>query len=203
MPFIRLRPWHAMVVALLALFLALGAPAVWGHGGDGQKIHACVTDSTGAVSVIADNTGFGNPDSRCQRPSEQHALDWNVTGPAGPAGPTGAAGPPGPQGLPGAAAAAAADLKWYVKGLPGATMFVGGTAKVTGSLPVPGGNTYLAHATVIVSSTSHFWLWCYLVGNSKPGYGGNPVPGVSSGGSAGKFYADFSDLSPVFRGRCP
>jgi hypothetical protein len=157
---IRSRLSPAMAVALLALFLALGTPVVWGHGGDGQKIHACVTDSTGAVSVIADNTGFGNPDSRCQRPSEQHALDWNV---AGPAGPPGATGPAGPAGVPGSSES---DSIWWRSGGEKTLkkpLQPDGAHKLIARLPVPSGATYMANASLRLGAPN-LWVACYLHG---------------------------------------
>ena len=173
----RPRVSPAMIVALLALFLAVGVPAVWSHGGNAQAVHACVTNSTGQVTVIADPTGYGNPNLRCQRPNEQHDLDWNQVGAQGPQGPQGPAGPAGPQGLPGPASA---DLKWYSRNFKATLRTSDGTSptKVVGSLDVPGGQTYLVQANLSLStSLSAPQVWCTLLGNSQPGYGGSPVVG--------------------------
>jgi len=94
-------PSPALVLASAALFLALGDTLVRAHGGNAHDVHACVDNATGAVVILSDNSGYGNPDARCQQPSQQHALDWSVMGPAGPPGqpgPKGASGPLGPKG---------------------------------------------------------------------------------------------------------
>jgi hypothetical protein len=101
-------PAPALVIASAALFLAFGDTLVRAHGGNAHDVHACVDNATGAVVILSDS-GYGNPDARCQQPSQQHALDWSVIGPAGPPGQpgqqgaSGAPGPKGPSGVPGPA----------------------------------------------------------------------------------------------------
>jgi hypothetical protein len=83
------------VTGCLALFFAVGGgELVFAHGGDATKIHACVTDTTGQIQIIADPTGYGDPSGAC--PAQTHALDWNGTGVTGPAGPPGPSAPPVP-----------------------------------------------------------------------------------------------------------
>jgi len=58
-------------------------------------VHACVTNTSGAVRILTDPTGYSNPSQACPAGGADHVLDWNQTGPAGSqgaAGPAGAAG---------------------------------------------------------------------------------------------------------------
>jgi len=167
-------PSPPVILATLALFFALGGTIVHAHGGDAQAIHACVNNTTGEVTVFADNTGYGNPDSRCQRPTEQHALDWSMTGPAGPAGAKGDPGPAGqtgPQGPPGPQGAGASTLQWYlgkadVKILPGVgnDIILPVLGRRHASVSVPGGNTYFVAATISIASSPELWVHCQLTG---------------------------------------
>jgi hypothetical protein len=61
-------------------------------------IHACVQDSTGAITILADPSGYTNPlGTHCQGTlgSPLHALDFSQQGPQGAVGPAGATGPAG------------------------------------------------------------------------------------------------------------
>lgn len=162
-PRIRVRLSPAMAVAVLALFLALGTPVVWSHGGNAQLVHACVNNATGEVTVIADTTGYRNPNARCQRPSEQHDLDWAQTGPAGPAGPQGAIGAPGQQGPAGVSAVSAWSQAPF-KGPTGLKVKPGGLANVLNSVSVAGGGTYIVEAEVRFESSSapYIHLNCFM-----------------------------------------
>jgi hypothetical protein len=99
---IRRRLTVANGIAFLALFFAVGGQFVFAHGGDATKIHACVVDNGGQVTIVGDPTGYGSPVATCQ--AGTHALDWSanaVAGPTGDAGPTGGPGPKGDPGPPG------------------------------------------------------------------------------------------------------
>lgn len=161
----RLRLSAPMVVALLALFFALGAPAVWSHGGNSQAVHACVNNATGEVTVIADSTGYGNPNLRCQRPNEQHDLDWNVAGPAGPQGPAGPAGPAGAAGKDGAPAVAPSFEVFRTSGVTPAEPFRrldAGQNKVVARLTGLPSGTFMLKANLWVSSAPQLSVVCDL-----------------------------------------
>jgi hypothetical protein len=114
---------HGVRLKLVALAVVVGgvmalAPAALAHGGDVNKIHSCVNNSSGTIKIVSPSTTCAN---------NEVPLDWNAEGPAGAQGPqgekgdkgdtgatgpqgpqgekgdAGAAGPPGPQGPPGAA----------------------------------------------------------------------------------------------------
>ena len=98
-------PWVSQEkgIAVSKRNLALGVSAlgvlgiaayVSAHGGDPTRVHSCVTNSNGALRIIA-ATGT------CR--SGETALDWNIVGPVGPMGPAGPQGPVGPIGPQGAA----------------------------------------------------------------------------------------------------
>lgn len=96
---------------LLASLMVVAFAAVAGaHGGDADRIHACVR-VTGGGGDDDEEAGprqgrlrIVGADATC-RPGEE-PLDWNIEGPQGlqgPAGPPGAEGPAGPPGVPGPA----------------------------------------------------------------------------------------------------
>ena len=93
----RLRLRFSDVIALLALFIALGGGAYAAVGnpfiGSGGKIQGCVSTS-GGLSVV-------KAGRRCAKHTT--ALAFNQRGPRGAAGPKGAAGSPGTAGTAGAA----------------------------------------------------------------------------------------------------
>jgi hypothetical protein len=163
-------PSPAVTLAALALFFALGGTMVHAHGGDAQAIHACVNNATGEVTLLSDNTGYGNPNSRCQRPNEQHALDWNVAGPPGSQGapgPQGAAGPPGPAGPPGKASKTAAiNLPWY-ETKAGWVSFRG--SKELARLKVPSGATYFVNAMLVGTAHPVMDLNCQMLSYNATG----------------------------------
>lgn len=69
----------------------------------GDTVHACVSQSNGAVRIVAEGVSCRN---------DEYAASWNSQGPQGQAGPTGAqgqTGATGPQGPAGPAGAAAPD----------------------------------------------------------------------------------------------
>ena len=73
-------------VLLAGLLIANLVTYASAHGGDPNRVHACVKSSSrhqGQVRIV-------DPDERCK--SNEQPLDWNITGPQGPAGPQ---GPPG------------------------------------------------------------------------------------------------------------
>jgi hypothetical protein len=91
------------ITGSLALFFSLGGQFVFAHGGDGTKIHACVNDITGEIQILADTTGYGDPNTACPA-SQVHALDWNGSGMPGPTGPPGPPLPPDPSARAGGVA---------------------------------------------------------------------------------------------------
>lgn len=50
----------ALVVALLALFLAFGDTLVHAYGGSPSDVHACIDNATGTVLVLAESTERGS-----------------------------------------------------------------------------------------------------------------------------------------------
>jgi hypothetical protein len=80
--------------------LAAGSTFVLAHGGDPNRIHACV-DAGFRLKITTD------PSDQCPAPSVG-AVDWNIRsadgeqGPDGPVGPSGPGGPAGPAGHDGA-----------------------------------------------------------------------------------------------------
>ena len=74
------RPSPALVVALLALFVALGGGALAASSflGSNGQIHACV-DSQGHLTLV-------KPGKKCE--TGKHKISWNQTGPRGPRGPS-------------------------------------------------------------------------------------------------------------------
>lgn len=104
-------PSPALVIAILALFVALGGSsyaAIRAASQGGRVFHGCVDKHTGALRVV-------QAGSRCRKgPSGEFAIAWNqkgtpgvagVPGAAGHAGATGATGPSGNQGPAGTARA--------------------------------------------------------------------------------------------------
>ena len=90
-----------------------------------NTIQACVKDN-GDVRIVASAAD-------CKRP--EHAISWNVVGPAGPAGPagpTGPAGPAGPVGAPGTDGTSVVSSPADAAACPyGGAKFVVGTAAPT------------------------------------------------------------------------
>ncbi len=74
------RPSPALVVALLALFVALGGGALAASSflGSNGQIHACV-DSQGHLTLV-------KPGKKCE--TGKHKISWNQTGPRGLRGPS-------------------------------------------------------------------------------------------------------------------
>lgn len=81
------------VVAAVAVLAAAATGAVRGGSASSTPITACVTDPTGAVTIVSDPTGY-NSGAAC-KDSGFHALSWDQIGPQGPQG---VQGPPGPAG---------------------------------------------------------------------------------------------------------
>jgi hypothetical protein len=76
-----------------AVLAALAGVAVAGAQSAGvAAVHACVTNSSGAIRILTDPTGYSNPSQACAAGGAEHVLDFNQ---AGPAGSQGAAGPAG------------------------------------------------------------------------------------------------------------
>jgi Collagen triple helix repeat (20 copies) len=68
------------------------------HGGDANRIHACVKADQGGGGLLR----IVGPNDTCKK--NETALDWDITGPPGPPGPPGPEGqqgPAGPVGPPG------------------------------------------------------------------------------------------------------
>jgi hypothetical protein len=79
-----------LMVALAVILLSLvSVTYVSAHGGNTALIHACVSNSSGEIKIIA---------ATATCPSNYRALDWNIQGPAGQQGPIGPVGPMGPVG---------------------------------------------------------------------------------------------------------
>ena len=92
-------------VGAVAVGLATGAALVSAHGGDRQRIHACVDNFSPQYIRIVDAHADCSQTRGDDRPE-----DWNIrgaAGPPGPAGPEGGTGPSGPAGVPGLDAGAA------------------------------------------------------------------------------------------------
>jgi hypothetical protein len=194
-----------MLVAITALFFAVGVPVVWAHGGDGTLIHGCVTNTTGAVRLVADPTPYGNANTRC-RAGEEHALDWNVmgrSGPAGAPGPKGAQGPQGPAGPTGPAgtSGAASSLPWYETNT-GSLEFTG--HKDVAQLRVPGGATYLVNATVVAWARPLLDVNCYLgyyaagTGKAVEPSGGYSWPAIGGEAPIGDYKAPGKQAHATF-----
>jgi hypothetical protein len=90
---VRFRPSPALVVAMVAVVLSLGAAAYATIPDSGGVIHGCyqtngglLAPPQGTVRVVDGAQGQG-----CR--AGETALDWNQTGPQGPAGPAGPTGP--------------------------------------------------------------------------------------------------------------
>ena len=81
-----------MIVALAALFIAVGGFAFAAIPGPDGVIHACYKKRGGALSVVAGG-------KKCPRGTR--ALSWNQLGPTGPKGPKGANGTKGANGQAG------------------------------------------------------------------------------------------------------
>ncbi len=69
----RVRSLFMFVLGGVLVAAVMGATSVFGHGGDPQVAHLCVS-ATGEVTVTADPTGFGNPKDECADP-KSHPLD--------------------------------------------------------------------------------------------------------------------------------
>jgi hypothetical protein len=82
------------IAVCLAAAVAAGAYAQSGllSNGGTETINACRLAPKGWLRVV-------DSPSACRK--HEHALSWNITGPAGPQGPAGAAGPAGPAGAQG------------------------------------------------------------------------------------------------------
>ena len=94
------RPPSSMVVALVALFVALGGAgyaAVRSIPGPDGKIHSCYQKTNGNLRVVPAG-------KRCLK--RERALAFNQRGPEGKPGAQGSQGTQGPQGLQGATGAA-------------------------------------------------------------------------------------------------
>lgn len=86
------------ILSLLAVVLAAGGVAYATIPSANGTIHACYSDTSGALRVVdGDAVGGG----RC--PDRETALTWNQKGPTGPAGADGATGLQGPAGPTGPA----------------------------------------------------------------------------------------------------
>src|SRR6266508_4248228 len=88
----------AAIMGLLLVASLAGLASA--HGGDANRIHACVKTDPGAPGLLR----IVGPNDTCKK--NETALDWNITGPPGlpgPPGPQGPAGPQGPQGPQGPA----------------------------------------------------------------------------------------------------
>jgi hypothetical protein len=81
-----------MIVALAALFIAVGGFAFAAIPGPDGVIHACYKKRGGGLSVVAGG-------KKCPRGTR--ALSWNQLGPTGPKGPKGANGTKGANGQAG------------------------------------------------------------------------------------------------------
>src|ERR1700730_8706869 len=81
-----------MIVALAALFIAVGGFAFAAITGPDGVIHACYKKRGGALSVVTRGE---------TRPGGARALWWNQLGPTGPKGPKGANGTKGANGQAG------------------------------------------------------------------------------------------------------
>ena len=148
----------------LVVLAAWGAVTVQAHGGDQPLIHSCIDNAGGGVTVIADNTGYGNPDARCPRPTQQHALDWGATGPPGPAGPQGATGQQGPAGPPGSAA----QIQVFENERKGPVQIDPGQAKIVGTLAVVGPGIYQVSAKLRVEARLGLRAYCGLMRGGLP-----------------------------------
>jgi hypothetical protein len=106
------RPSPAMVVALIALFVALGGIATgatpFGGSSSDDTIRGCV-DKDGRLTILKKG-------KRC--PRRTTAIEWNKEGPQGPQGAQGLQGPQGGQGIQGPPGANGAD---GTNGAPGST----------------------------------------------------------------------------------
>lgn len=81
------------VVAAVAVLVAAATGAGRAGSVPSTSISACITDPTGAITIVSDPTGY-NSGVAC-KDSGFHSLTWGQTGPAGPQG---VQGPPGPAG---------------------------------------------------------------------------------------------------------
>jgi hypothetical protein len=101
------RPSPALVVALLALFVAVSGFAIAKIPGKGGVIHACYKKKGGAVRVVNG--------TKCPRGAK--ALSWNQRGRRGRGGKTGAKGAKGAAGAAGAAGTAVAYARVAANGV--------------------------------------------------------------------------------------
>jgi hypothetical protein len=94
----RVRPSPALIIAIVALFVALGGVAYATIPGSDGVIHGCYLNKNGTLRVIDPGAG-----QKCS--GFETAVQWNQTGPRGlqglqgspgAAGPAGPAGPTGP-----------------------------------------------------------------------------------------------------------
>jgi hypothetical protein len=176
------------VATSLGLISAIGAVAVRAHGGDPQRIHSCVDNTSGEVLVLADTTGYGNPDARCPRPQQQHALDWNAVGPPGPTGPAGPSGPPGSSPV-----TATPQIYEYERGL---VLVKQGQEKQVVAVPVPGGGIYAVTAKMIVQSRNYLGARCFL---SVLGSSSTDDVAYAEAGFQGLHPADTLYLQEIYR----
>jgi hypothetical protein len=108
------RPSPAMVVALLALFVALGGIATGATpfgGSSNDEIRGCV-DKDGRLTILKKG-------KRC--PRKTTTIEWNKEGLPGPQGAQGPQGIQGPAGANGANGANGADGTNGAPGVTGAT----------------------------------------------------------------------------------
>ena len=132
----------------------VAAPAVWGHGGRSDAVHACVAGG-GGVTITADPTGFGDPSAGCAD-SKAHALDWAQTGTQGPAGPSGPAGPAGPAGSAGSPNAAAGPSVYVTHGEP--VLLDLGESRTVAQMELPAGSYRIeASVTAAISRIDYAW----------------------------------------------
>jgi hypothetical protein len=137
-----------VAAACLAAALVVGVTVVQAHGGDPKLIHACVDNSTGAVTIIADPTPFGSPRRTCPRPTVQHALDWNQQG---------IQGPPGPPGSDGSA-----GLRVYEYERSKSLHIGWNQDKQVVALAVPAGGAYAVSAKLTASGNTELSVKCSL-----------------------------------------
>jgi hypothetical protein len=104
------RPGALLIGVVLGMAMLGGFAIARAHGGDGTKVHACVSNASGIVRVVSS-------EETCR--GTEYALDWNIHGESGPAGETGPQGPAGPQGAEGPAGATGAPGPQGPQGDPG------------------------------------------------------------------------------------
>jgi hypothetical protein len=137
-----------VLVLALAVSFGFGTAVVRAHGGDPQLIHACVTNATGEVIILADPTPYGSPRANCPRPTVQHALDWNQKGIQGPPGPAGGTD--------------STSFRVYEYERPGKVGLNGSAEKHVAALALPPNGTYAVGAKVTAEGRKQLVVRCYL-----------------------------------------